>query len=135
MYEASENASSCQKKGIRLIISQKRSFHKQFAVRFFESGGLQSVMMTRFKARMLKVLETLRAKQKRQKKAIRLLTRSIIFYMIYSSSLLHCKVEQAALAQLVEHVICNLGVVGPSPTSSCPERERGVSRVVKGGRL
>ncbi len=24
----------------------------------------------------------------------------------------------AALAQLVEHVICNLGVVGPSPTGS-----------------
>ena len=26
--------------------------------------------------------------------------------------------EIAALAQLVEHVICNLGVVGPNPTGS-----------------
>ena len=27
-------------------------------------------------------------------------------------------IKYAALAQLVEHVICNLGVVGPNPTGS-----------------
>ena len=42
--------------------------------------------------------------------------------------------KNAALAQSVEHVICNLGVVGSSPTGSFLKK-RGVSRVVKGDRL
>ena len=50
-----------------------------------------------------------------EKLSFLLLTFFFILYILISR---YAKTYFAALAQLVEHVICNLGVVGPNPTGS-----------------
>ena len=51
----------------------------------------------------------------------RLILLLTVFFVCYNILFIFARRANAALAQLVEHVICNLGVVGPSPTGSFGE--------------